>query len=121
MEYAYRLVEIGKVVLVRMSIAEMERRQDAHGYIVLDDGRAARRDYMAESTVGTPALAGWPKASEALAVHPDQIEEARRDARFKGVPTEFDGVGRPVFENASHQSRYVRAYGYFNKDGGYRD
>lgn len=62
-----------------------------------------------------------PKASDALAVHASQVEEAREDARKKGVPTDFLPDGRPVFTSRAHQKKYCRAYGFFNKDGGYGD
>lgn len=54
--------------------------------------------------------------SEALAVHPKQIKEATENAKKKGVPTEFDQHGRPVFTSRAHQRAYGRAYGFVNKD-----
>lgn len=62
-----------------------------------------------------------PKASNALKVHPSQVQEAIENARQKGVPTDFTKDGRPLFTSRSHQKRYCKAYGYFNRDGGYGD
>lgn len=59
--------------------------------------------------------------SEALAVHPGQVEEARLSAENHGIPTEFDDLGRPVFTSRSHRKRYCRAYNYHDNDGGYGD
>lgn len=52
----------------------------------------------------------------ALAVHPKQRQAAIEDAIKKGVPTDFDNNGRPILTSREHQDRYLRAYGYFNKD-----
>lgn len=62
-----------------------------------------------------------PKACVALAVHPSQVPEAVESARRKGVPTDFTPQGRPLFTSRAHQKRYLKAYGYHNRDGGYGD
>jgi hypothetical protein len=62
-----------------------------------------------------------PKACKALKVHPSQVKEAIDDARKKGVPTNFTKEGLPEFDNRRHQAKYLKAYGYFNRDGGYHD
>ncbi len=59
--------------------------------------------------------------SDALAVHPDQISDAEKDAAVKGVQTDFDKEGRPIFRSRQHRSKYLRAYGYYDKDAGYGD
>jgi hypothetical protein len=82
------------------------------------------RVFRPVSDAGAPgaSLLGWkPLSSEAAAVHPDQIEEAREDARRLGVPTEFDPEGRPIFTSRSHRRAYLRAYGFHDRDGGYGD
>lgn len=56
-----------------------------------------------------------PLASVALGVHPDQVPEAREDAKRLGVPTEFTPGGRPVFTSSRHMRRYCKAYGYVHK------
>lgn len=73
---------------------------------------------------GIPAAsASWnrPMHSDALAVHPKQRAEAISDAEKKGVPTDFDKEGRPIFPSRQHRNAYMRAYGYFDRDGGYGD
>lgn len=62
-----------------------------------------------------------PNISDGMAVHPRQVGEAAEDARKKGVPTEFLPDGRPVFRSRAHQKAYIKAYGFYNKDGGYGD
>ncbi len=72
------------------------------------------------SVMGTPA-ACWPLHSEALAVHTKQIAEATENAAKKGIPTEFDGNGRPIFRDRAHRKRYLKAYNFHDNDGGYSD
>lgn len=59
--------------------------------------------------------------SDSLGVHPRQIKEARESALNKGVPTEFDSKGRPIFTSRLHRKRYCQAYGFFDRDAGYGD
>lgn len=74
---------------------------------------------------GTPgaSLGCWtrPLESDALAVHPDQIAEAREDAARAGIPTDFTPDGRPMFTSRGHRARYCKHYGFFDRDGGYSD
>lgn len=67
----------------------------------------------------SPAIRNHP--SDALAVHPDQVNEAREDAVKRGVPTEFLRDGRPIMRDRAHQKRYLRCYGFYNRDGSYGD
>lgn len=62
-----------------------------------------------------------PLASDALAVHPKQVKEATDDAAKKGVPTDFDSLGRPLFRDRNHRKRYCQAYGFYDRDAGYSD
>jgi hypothetical protein len=62
-----------------------------------------------------------PLASDAMAVHPHQVEEAREDAKRKGVPVDFLPDGRPVFTSRQQRRRYLRAYGFKDRNGGYGD
>lgn len=56
-----------------------------------------------------------PIKSDALAVHPKQVAEAREDAKRKGVPTEFTQDGRPLFTSSRHFREYARKYGFRHK------
>jgi hypothetical protein len=71
---------------------------------------------------GPTSLTGTvPHASEALAVHPGQVQEAAESAKKMGVPTEFLPDGRPIMRSRAHQKAYLKAYGFKNRDGGYGD
>ncbi len=62
-----------------------------------------------------------PHPSDALAVHPRQVAEAVENAKLKGVPTEFLPDGRPLMRSRQHQKEYIKAYGFYNRDGGFGD
>lgn len=67
-------------------------------------------------------LIGWkPIISDALAVHPDQVQEAILDAETKGVPTDFLPDGRPILRTRQHRAAYLKAYGFFDRQAGYGD
>lgn len=59
---------------------------------------------------------GYPIKSVALAVHSTQVKEAMEDAAKKGVPTEFTRDGRPILRDASHRRRYLKAYGFIDRN-----
>ncbi len=62
-----------------------------------------------------------PKFSDSMAVHPTQIAEAMEADRKHGVPVEYDHHGRPKYSSRRQQAAHIRAYGFFNRDGGYGD
>ncbi len=62
-----------------------------------------------------------PKASIALKVARRQIPEAMAMDKKKGVRVDYSKTGMPLFESRAHQAKYLKAYGYFNRDGGYGD
>lgn len=85
-------------------------------------GKKAERDFAAEHDGYVHVQAAcWPMVSEAMAVHPDQRAEAMKSASEKGVPTDFDSLGRPVFTSAQHRKRYCEKYGYHAKNASYSD
>lgn len=89
--------------------------------IVCEDGVEAVRDIGAEHSGPQAAPGCWPMQSMALAVHPAQIRDAVAEAKAKGVPTEFSSDGRPILRDRAHRAQYMRALGYHDRDGGYRD
>ena len=56
-------------------------------------------------------------ASDGAAVHPKDRVAAEEHAKKRGVPTHFDGEGRPVFTSLRHQTNYLRTIWMHNKDG----
>lgn len=62
-----------------------------------------------------------PKLSDALAVHPKQVQEATERAKRHGIPTYYRPDGRPEIVSRAHQKKLLKLEGYFNRDGGYND
>lgn len=63
----------------------------------------------------------WPIHSEATAVHPSQRQELMDYLASKGVPTEVDENGCPVYTSAKHRKQACEARGFFDRNGGYGD
>jgi hypothetical protein len=68
----------------------------------LSDGRRVH-------VAGVTGKAGWPRESDALGVHPSQVEEAHAEAAALGVPTEFTKNGSAVVRDQQHQRRLGKA------------
>lgn len=82
-----------------------------------DDARKAFYASLADekpTEAAGDSLVGWarPVESDALAVHPSQVEGAREDARQKGVSVEFLPDGRPVFTSSRQFREYAKRYGF---------
>lgn len=69
----------------------------------------------------SPGKSTWPLHSDAAAVHPSQIAEAKAFDEKHGVKTDYDKDGRPVFTSKGHRKRYCRAHGLHDRNGGYGD
>ena len=78
---------------------------------------AAFPDREMDAGFGVGSLhSGWPIKSDAMGVHPKQIKEAAEHARKRGVPTDFDKSGRPLFRDRSHQRAYLKTQRCHNND-----
>lgn len=84
-------------------------------------GEILKRDYRAEHTLDKSGDHGcWPMVSEAAAVHPSQIGEAKELIRKKaGVGCDFDVHGRPIFTSMEHRRKCLHAMGYEDKKAFY--
>lgn len=80
-----------------------------------------RAEYRPSFQCAKPSTWSNPLLSDALAVHPSQVKEAYEDSVKKGVPTEFLADGRAVLRSREHRRKYLKAYGFYDKDGGYGD
>lgn len=95
--------------------------------VYLIDGREVSRAEFDEAFPDKPigdgtGLCGWKELhSEGAAVHPKQIKEAAELAKSRGVPTNFDSQGRPVFTSRTHRKQYLQAHGMFDRGAGYGD
>lgn len=74
--------------------------------------------------IGVPMVASpkcWPMVSEALAVHPDQVEEANARNKLHGITATYDADGFCHIPDRAERRRLCRLEGYHDRDGGYGD
>lgn len=65
--------------------------------------------------------AGYPYYSEAMGVHPDQVQEEARVLKEAGIPTEIRSDGCLKVESRSHRRRLIRHLRMYDRDAGYGD
>jgi len=93
---------------------DLWHRQQQEAY---RDAAAQRTDQglMIETTWSKPVL------SDAMGVHPNQIQGCVEDARKRGIEIEFAPDGRQVFRSRKARKEYCRSEGFHDNDGGYGD
>lgn len=79
--------------------------------VELADGTVARRVFGA----AVPSTAGWPFACVASGVHPDQAQALREHLAKHGVPTEVTKGGDPIYTDAAHRRRALKARGFVDR------
>ena len=120
--YIYEDPENNQVTSVFMTMSEMEKRSASDMSIELDGVHLKRRLDLEIAGASIGSCATWPMKSDAAGVHPSQVGDFTRDSVEKGVPTEFDkSTGQAIFTSRQHRARYLKAYGMFDKNGGYSD
>jgi len=81
------------------------------------DGEVAHRDYRAERAGPDAYPTGWPRLSDAMGVHPDQIQETRKFLSDAGVQdTKFHPDGRCQLENPRHERAVMKARGFYHRN-----
>jgi hypothetical protein len=63
----------------------------------------------------------WPMVSDALAVHPKQVEQARERAKRHGISVEYRDNGQCVIPDRAERRRLLRLEGFHDRSGGYGD
>jgi len=81
---------------------------------VVHEGKVAKRSFLMES-VGVPPKTGWPITCYASGVNAEQAGELRDHLRREGVPTEVTRDGDPVYRNAKHRRKALKARGMVDK------
>ncbi len=120
--YMYENPENEEITSIFMSISEMESRSSSDNSIELDGVHLKRRMDLEIASSQKGRCSAWPMQSDAAGVHPDQVGEFTKDSTERGVPTSFDSkTGQAIFTSRSHRSKYLKAYGMFDKNGGYGD
>ena len=81
----------------------------------------SRKEFVKDSKGAGNISRSWESksliVSEGAAVHPKDRARAEELATQHGVPTHFDGDGRPTFTSLRHQTKYLRTIGMHNHDG----
>lgn len=79
------------------------------------------RDFSANNSGLVGIGKGWPIVSQAMAVHPQDVDKVRAECDKAGVPTDFDPSGAPIMRDRGHRRAYMQAFGLYDYSGGYGD
>jgi hypothetical protein len=83
-------------------------------------GKVYRHDRAYEfCSIGVPASSGWPLTCMASGVNPEQAGELRKFYADHGVPTEVTKDGNPVYRNAAHRKKALKARGLHDNSSFY--
>ena len=77
-------------------------------------GRIASRSYAAEQK-SVPSAVGWPLECIASGVNANQAGELRGYLARAGVPTEVSRDGNPIYRNAQHRRKALKARGLVDR------
>jgi hypothetical protein len=71
-----------------------------------------------DKPLGDFVVGNWrkPIVSEALAVHPSQVQEVTEFCRARGDTTEFQPDGRPLITSTAHKRKHTKTRGYTCRD-----
>lgn len=67
------------------------------------------------------SASAWPMYSDAMGVHPKQIEEARARNRAHGIQIDYLPDGRAILTDRGSRRDLMRIEGYHDNNGGYGD
>ncbi len=90
-------------------------RGDAPSEIAHDDLGLMCRDYRAELSPVHSTGAGWPMTCIGSGVNANQAQELRDELKRCSVPTDVTNGGDPVYRDASHRRRALKARGIIDK------
>jgi len=74
----------------------------------------ARRCFAAERK-GLPPSKGWPMTCVASGVNASQADELRKHFQQVGVPTEVTSDGDPIYRDAKHRKKALKARGFVDR------
>jgi hypothetical protein len=73
-----------------------------------------KRSYRAERA-GVPPTSGWPMTCVASGVNAEDAQKLRDEFTRCGVPTEVTSDGDPIYRDAGHRKKALRARGFVDK------
>ena len=79
-------------------------------------GSVLIRDYAREAGA---TITDWtdPILSDGAGVHPDQVGEARAEAKKHGIPVEYTSDGRAIFTSHTQRKKALKKLGLVDLDG----
>lgn len=81
-----------------------------------------KQNKKSRAVPGGHAPGNWPKVSEALAVHPDQVAEATARNKRHGVNVPYDPeTGCAILPDRAERARLLRLENMHDNQGGYGD
>ena len=105
--YCYQSDKTGQIFEEVFPIGQAPRE-------IVVKGKKAIRAYGAESK-GIPAASGWPLECVASGVNANQAGELRGFLESRGVPTDVSRDGNPIYRDARHRKKALKARGLFDK------
>jgi hypothetical protein len=88
-------------------------------FIDMGLGNLAHRDFRAEQC-GVPSKgAGWPIECIASGVNAGQADQLRAEFERVGVPTEVSKNGNPIYTDATHRRKALKARGLHDRKAFY--
>lgn len=63
----------------------------------------------------------WPMVSDAVGVHPDQVEEANARNKKHGLATRYNEDGQAIIPSRLERKKLLQLEQFFDRDGGYGD
>jgi hypothetical protein len=95
----------------------IERYFPTHGNkpkTIRHNGRNYHRSFADEGK-SIPQTMGWPLECVASGVHPSQANELREFYKKAGVPTDVTSDGNPVYRDATHRKKALKARGFSDR------
>lgn len=84
--------------------------------IMIDRNTPAKRCFEAENK-SVPSTTGWPITCVASGVNAGQAGELRDFLSKKGIPTDVTSDGDPIYRDAKHRKKALKARGFVDKQG----
>ena len=104
--YCYQL-ENGQIVDKVFSMGEAPSE-------ITEGGMSGRRCFAAESK-SVPPTSGWPLECYGSGVHASQRKALEKELKDKGVPTKVSADGNPIYTDANHRRKALKARGFVDK------
>ena len=79
------------------------------------------RDFSATGAGPVGVGSHWPLVSDAMKIHPQDVEAHMEHCKKAGIPTDFTAKGQPILRDRAHRKEYMQSFGLYDYQGGYGD